>query len=82
MLYNMLGAVMRSFGETKMPLYALVVSYIINSVLNIVFIINGGGVIGIAASTIIAQAISLAYICWFNSEKNSRWQFQSVVSLF
>ncbi len=23
MLYNLLGAVMRSFGETKMPLYAL-----------------------------------------------------------
>lgn len=33
MLYNMLGAVMRSFGETKMPLYALVVSSIINLML-------------------------------------------------
>ena len=62
MLYNMLGAVMRSFGETKMPLYALVVSSIINLVLNIVFVINGGGVIGIAASTIIAQAISGIYL--------------------
>ncbi len=62
MLYNMLGAVMRSFGETKMPLYALVVSSIINLVLNIVFVINGGGVIGIAASTIIAQAISGVYL--------------------
>lgn len=62
MLYNMLGAVMRSFGETKLPLYALVVSSIINLVLNIVFVINGGGVIGIAASTIIAQAISGVYL--------------------
>ncbi len=62
MLYNMLGAVMRSFGETKMPLYALVVSSIINLVLNIVFVINGGGVIGIAVSTIIAQAISGVYL--------------------
>lgn len=62
MLYNMLGAVMRSFGETKMPLYALVVSFIINLVLNIVFVINGGGVIGIAVSTIIAQAISGVYL--------------------
>lgn len=62
MLYNMLGAVMRSFGETKMPLYVLVVSSVINLVLNIVFIINGGGVIGIASSTIIEGIHSLASI--------------------
>ena len=62
MLYNLLGAVMKSFGETKMPLYALVFSSIINLVLNIVFVINGGGVIGIAASTIIAQTISGVYL--------------------
>lgn len=61
-LYNLLGAIMRSFGETKMPLYALVVSSIINLVLNIIFVINGGGVIGIAVSTIIAQAISSIYL--------------------
>ena len=61
-LYNLLGAVMRSFGETKMPLYALIVSSIINLVLNIIFVRNGGGVIGIAASTIISQAISGVYL--------------------
>ena len=61
-LYNLLGAIMRSFGETKMPLYALIVSSIINLVLNIIFVINGGGVIGIAVSTIIAQAISGVYL--------------------
>lgn len=61
-LYNLLGAVMKSFGETKMPLYALIVSSIINLVLNIIFVRNGGGVIGIAASTIIAQAISGVYL--------------------
>lgn len=62
MFYNLLGAVMRSFGETKMPLYALVISSVINLVLNIVFVVNGGGVIGIAISTIIAQAISGVYL--------------------
>lgn len=61
-LYNLLGAIMRSFGETKMPLYALIMSSIINLVLNILFVINGGGVIGIAVSTIIAQAISGVYL--------------------
>ena len=42
-LYNLLGAVMKSFGETKMPLYALIASSIINLVLNIIFVRNGGG---------------------------------------
>ena len=91
MLYNMLGAVMRSFGETKMPLYALVVSSIINLVLNIVFVINGGGVIGIAASTIIAQAISGVYLLVQlrkkflmavpKRNKGNKWQSKAVVKM-
>ena len=70
MLYNMLGAVMRSFGETKMPLYALVVSSIINLVLNIVFVKMAGASLGLRHLQLLHRQ-SLAYICWFNSEKNS-----------
>ena len=62
MLYNMLGAVMRSFGETKMPLYALVVSSIINLVLNIVFVINGGASLELLLQQLLHRQ-SLAYIC-------------------
>lgn len=61
-VYNLLGAVMRSFGETKTPLYALIVSSVINLILNIVFVKNGGGIVGIAVSTIIAQAVSGIYL--------------------
>ena len=61
-LYNLLGAIMRSYGETKLPLYALVVSSVINLILNVIFVKNGGGVVGIAVSTIIAQAISSIYL--------------------
>ena len=62
MLYNMLGAVMRSFGETKMPLYALVVSSIINLVLNIVFVINGGASLELLLQQLLHRQ-SLAYTC-------------------
>lgn len=62
MLYNMLGAVMRSFGETKMPLYALVVSSIINLVLNIVFVINGGASLELQLQQLLHRQ-SLAYTC-------------------
>lgn len=61
-LYNLLGAIMRSFGETKSPLYALVISSVINLLLNVLFVSNGGGIVGIAAATIIAQAISGVYL--------------------
>ena len=61
-LYNLLGAIMRSFGETKSPLYALIVSSVINLLLNVLFVSNGGGIVGIAAATIIAQAISGVYL--------------------
>lgn len=61
-LYNLLGAIMRSYGETKLPLYALVLSSVINLILNVIFVKNGGGVVGIAVSTIIAQAISSIYL--------------------
>lgn len=91
MLYNMLGAVLRSFGETKMPLYALVVSSIINLVLNIVFVIKWRSVIGIAASTIIAQAISGVYLLVQlrkkflmavpKRNKGNKWQSKAVVKM-
>ena len=61
-LYNLLGAIMRSYGETKLPLYALIVSSVINLILNIIFVKNGGGIVGIAVSTIIAQAVSSIYL--------------------
>lgn len=61
-LYNLLGAIMRSFGETKSPLYALILSSVINLLLNVLFVSNGGGIVGIAVATIIAQAISGVYL--------------------
>jgi MATE efflux family protein len=56
--YNLLGSIMRSFGETKLPLYALIVSSVINLMLNILLVLAGVGIAGIAIATIIAQAVS------------------------
>lgn len=60
--YNLLGAIMRSFGETKLPLYALILSSIINLILNIVLVLFGIGIAGIAIATILAQAVSGAML--------------------
>lgn len=69
MLYNMLSSILRSLGDSKTPLYFLVLSSIINIGLDLFFIINlNMGVIGAALATVIAQAIS-GICCFFYMKK-------------
>ncbi len=57
--YNSLAAFLRALGDSKSPLYFLIISAAINVVLDIAFIVKGGmGVEGCAYATVIAQAIS------------------------
>lgn len=57
--YNALAAVLRALGDSKSPLYFLIVSAVINVVLDIAFIvIFHMGVEGCAYATVIAQGIS------------------------
>ena len=62
--YNMLAAVLRAVGDSKSPLYFLIISGVINIVLDIVFVIClGTGVVGCGYATVIAQGIS-AVLCF------------------
>ena len=62
--YNALAAFLRALGDSRSPLYFLIISAAINVVLDIVFIVYGGmGVDGCAYATVIAQAIS-ALLCF------------------
>lgn len=57
--YNLLSGIMRSLGDSKTPLYFLIVSSVVNVVLALVFIIEfGWGVPGSAFALVIAQAVS------------------------
>ena len=57
--YNALAAFLRALGDSKSPLYFLIISAVINVILDIVFILCFGmGVEGCAYATVIAQAIS------------------------
>lgn len=58
-IYNYFAAIMRSIGNSVIPLVFLALSAIINIVLDIVFVLPlQMGIIGAAYATIIAQAIS------------------------
>ena len=63
MAYNLLSGIMRSLGDSKTPLYFLIISSIVNIILALVFIMYfGWGVPGSAIALVIAQAIS-AVLC-------------------
>lgn len=63
MTYNFGSAVLRAVGDTKRPLYYLLVAGVVNVVLNLVFVIVFHmGVAGVATATVVSQAISAALV--------------------
>ena len=59
MLYNLIAGILRALGDSKTPLYFLIVSSILNVILDFAFIVwFKMGVAGAAYATIISQGIS------------------------
>ena len=59
LLYNMGSGILRAVGDSRRPFYFLVVSAVVNTVLDLLFVLKFGmGVEGVAYATIIAQAVS------------------------
>lgn len=59
LVYNFGAALFRAVGDTKRPLYFLVIAGIVNTVLNLVFVmVFNWGVAGAAAATALSQFIS------------------------
>lgn len=58
-LYNGVASVLRALGDSRTPLYFLILSSIVNVVLDLVFVMSlNMGVFGVALATIISQAVS------------------------
>lgn len=58
-LYNLLASILRALGNSKTPLYFLIISALLNIILDLVFIIVFRmGVSGAAWATVISQGIS------------------------
>lgn len=63
MLYNFGSAVLRAVGDTRRPLYFLLIAGVVNVVLNLFFVISlSMGVAGVALATVISQGISAALV--------------------
>lgn len=58
-MYNILSAVFNSLGKSRIPLYLLIFSSVLNVALDLFMVINlNMGVAGVAIATVIAQGIS------------------------
>jgi len=58
-IYNMYAAVLRAVGDSKTPLYFLILSAVTNIILDLLFVIQFNmAVVGVAVATMIAQALS------------------------
>lgn len=66
MIYNFGAAILRSIGDTKRPLYCLVISGVVNAGLNLfLVIVFHMGVAGVGIATVISNVISACMILYF-----------------
>lgn len=69
LLYNVLSCILRGVGDSKTPLYFLIISSLLNVVLDLLFVVVfKSGVAGAAYATVISQGVSailcLVYMFW------------------
>lgn len=59
LIYNMGSGILRAIGDSKTPLYFLIVSSVLNIILDVVFVTQFKmGIAGVGWATLIAQAVS------------------------
>ena len=59
LVYNMGSAILRATGDSRNPLYILIICCVINIILDMVFVlVFHMGVMGVAIATLLAQAVS------------------------
>ena len=62
MAYNMAAAILRAFGNSRHPLYAMLIAATVNIALDILFVFQfHWGITGAAAASVLAQLVSFFY---------------------
>ncbi len=69
MAYNLLASILRSLGDGKTPLNAMIIAAVTNIALDLLFVLGFGlGIAGAAAATLIAQLVSSLF-CLYHIRK-------------
>lgn len=76
-VYNFGSAILRSFGDTRRPMYYLIVSGTVNVILNLVLVIFFKlGVSGVAIATVISNIISAALVITYLYRRQDEFAFR------
>lgn len=81
MLYNFGSAVLRSKGDSRRPLYAMIIAGVINVILNVILVVPlRMSVAGVAIATVTANAVSALIImrCLMNEEEAFRLSWRKL----
>jgi len=75
MVYNFSAAVLRSRGDSRRPVYCMILAGTINLLLNLLFVIVFRlHVIGVAAATVISNYVGTGLIFWFLVREEGEFQ--------
>ena len=76
-IYNFGSAILRSYGDTRRPMYYLLASGTMNVILNLVFVICFSmGVAGVAIATLISNILSAALVITHLYRRKDEFQFR------
>ena len=74
LFYNMGSGILRAVGDSRRPLVFLILSALLNTVLDLLFVLGFGmKVEGVAYATVIAQVISAGLILWTLSGEHAAY---------
>lgn len=75
-LYNVYASSLRSIGDSVTPIIFLIISVVLNGILDVLFVAGfHWGIIGTAAATVIAQAVSCIFCIVYAYYKVSLFRF-------
>ncbi len=76
-IYNAVAGILRAVGDSKASMYFLIVSAVLNTILDLWFVISfGWGVVGVAVATVIAQAVCAAFSIFYMFRRYPIFRFK------
>lgn len=74
LIYNMAAGILRAVGDSRHPLYCLIITSVIHIFLDLIFVIVfDWGIAGVAWATVISQAICAVYVLTLLTRVNSAY---------
>jgi putative MATE family efflux protein len=75
--YNSAASILRALGDSKTPLYFLIICTMLNVVLDLIFVVSfHNGVAGVAFATVISQAVSAVFCIVYMAKKYTLLHFK------